>query len=110
MSSQGGQNGLKHRHLKQYIVLMENTAPSREELRQRLRFQQMRGKMMRMKSESREVLKEKAIRKAQDAMPPKEEVADPSTHTIHRSDTVPIQGVVVGDSHREMKGPSIQHV
>ena len=101
---------------------MENTtAPSREELRQRLRFQQMRGKMMRMKSESREALKEKAIQKAQASLPQQDVPPAPDVslanlvpdvqeiqEQLASSYTVPIQGTLVGDNNREMmRGPSL---
>ena len=96
---------------------MENTAPtpppSREELRQRLRFQQMRGRITRMKSESREALKEKAIQKAQASMPPPQQPeVSPAVREIQEqlssSVSTPIQGTLVGDNNRDMmRGPSL---
>lgn len=109
----------------------QETRPSREELRQRLRFHQMRGKMGRLKSESREALKERALQKVQAQQPdpqPSMPAASttpvsippasgpffnsPAVRTIQEqlanSISVPIQGTLVGDNNRDMmRGPSL---
>jgi len=108
----------------------QETRPSREELRQRLRFHQMRGKMGRLKSESREALKERALQKVQAqqpdpqpsmpastipvSIPPVSEpfLNSPAVRTIQEqlanSISVPIQGTLVGDNNRDMmRGPSL---